>query len=163
LKLLDVGIRSKDAHHEVSLLKKLNIHTHLNIIKYYGDFIHSGFHCIVTEYCDWGDLKVLLKSFKDKTRENFLTANLRLMWSIELLSGLSYMHAQKVAHRDLTPNNIYLFTNKLKNNQISLKIGDFGLGKEKFKSYLKSFVGTFCYQSPEIIRNECYSFKTDVW
>ena len=73
------------------------------------------------------------------------------------------MHAQKVAHRDLTPNNIYLFTNKLKNNQISLKIGDFGLGKEKLQSDLKSFVGTFCYQSPEIIRNECYSFKTDVW
>jgi len=167
LKLLDIGLRAKCANHEVSLLKKLNNYDHINILKYYEDFVHSGFHCIVTEYCEAGDLKMLLKSFKSKNeherRDTFLNANLRLDWSKELFDGLAYIHAEKVAHRDLSPSNVYLFRNKSKNNQLSIKIGDFGCSKEKFQSDLKSYVGTLHYQSPEIIRNECYSFKTDVW
>jgi len=110
-----------------------------------------------------GDLEKLINSFRNGTRENFLNANLRLEWSIELFDALAFIHSKQIVHRDLTPSNVYLFTNKSKNNQMSIKIGDFGLSKEKFLSDLKSYVGTIYYQSPEIINNEPYSFKTDVW
>ena len=111
-----------------------------------------------------GDLEQQLKSFKKEPKSNFLNANLRLEWSIELFDGLSYIHSKQIVHRDLAPSNIYLFKNANKSNQKSLKIGDFGLSKEKLtKSYFKSDVGTLYYQSPQIIRNEPYSFKTDVW
>jgi hypothetical protein len=47
-------------------------------------------------------------------------------------------------------------------DQISLKIGDFNLGKQ-MQSTANSWVMTLGYQSPEIINSEPHSFKTDVW
>ena len=166
LKLLDIGSSARFGDEEVSLMKKLSNHNHSNILKYFEDFVYSGFHCIVTEYCEEGDLKQLLKSFKNKNeneRRVSLNANKRLEWSRELFDGLSFIHGEKVVHLDLKPPNVYLFKNKFKNNQLSIKIGDFGCSKEKLQSDLKSFVGTLYYQSPQIVRNESYSFKTDVW
>lgn len=104
-----------------------------------------------------------MSSFERDLTKNFLNANLRLEWSIELFDALSFIHEKNVAHRDLKPKNIFLIRNSFKQNQISLKIGDFGLSKEKTNSNFKSQVGTFHYQSPEIMRNQPYSFETDVW
>ncbi len=58
-------------------------------------------------------------------------------------------------------SNIFLFSKK-QNNQISIKLGDLGHSKE-IEDYLKSFVGTRFYQSPELVTNEAYTAKTDVW
>ena len=139
----------------------------MHILKYYEDFMYSGLHCIVTEYCDAGDLGIFLESFKNKSKkeyqENLLNANMRFKWSKELFEGLAYLHSENVTHRDLTPSNVYLFWNKLKNNQLSIKIGDLGCGIRRIASDFKGNVGTLYYQSPEILRNEAYSFKTDVW
>jgi NIMA (never in mitosis gene a)-related kinase len=54
-----------------------------------------------------------------------------------------------------------LFFNKQK-SQISIKIGDFG-NSRKIKNYLKSLTGTPLYQSPEMVSNQAYNEKTDVW
>ena len=104
-------------------------------------------------------MEKLLRSFKKGEKQNFLDDETRLRWSIELFNGLSYMHTKRIGHRDLTPANVYLLN---KNEQMSLKIGDFGLSKE-ITSYFKSFVGSVYYQSPEIVNSDLYSFRTDVW
>jgi serine/threonine protein kinase len=88
---------------------------------------------------------------------------LRYEWSIELFDALAFMHEKSVSHRDLKPCNIYLFKNKRKNDQISLKLGDFGQSKVKSHSDMKTHVGTYYYQSPEIMNHKRYSNKTDVW
>ena len=111
----------------------------------------------------FGDLQVLLNKFERNPSENFLNANTRLEWSIELFDALAFMHERTVAHCDLKPKNVFLFTNKRKENQISLKIGDFGMSKEKSMSDLKMYVGTWHYQSPEVMRMQPFSFETDVW
>ena len=54
-----------------------------------------------------------------------------------------------------------MFFNQQK-NQISIKIGDLGHSKQ-IEDYLKSFLGTKFYQSPELVTNEAYTAKTDVW
>ena len=54
-----------------------------------------------------------------------------------------------------------MFFNKHK-NEISIKIGDLGNSKE-VKNYLKSWVGTPFFQSPELVTNQVYNEKTDVW
>jgi len=69
------------------------------------------------------------------------------------------MHEKRIIHRDLKPANILIFSDGI------FKLGDLGLGRymsdETFKAF--SQVGTPLYMSPEVIRNEGYDFKTDVW
>ena len=46
-----------------------------------------------------------------------------------------------------------------------IKLGDFGISKilNHTQDLLISFVGTWYYISPEIVKGNHYSFKTDVW
>ena len=104
-----------------------------------------------------------LKKIRIKPESNFLNANLRYEWSIELFDALSFMHSKGVYHRDLKPCNVYLFKNGKKNDRISLKVGDFGQSKVKSHSDMKTHVGTYYYQSPEIMNDKRYSNKIDVW
>ena len=104
-----------------------------------------------------------LTKIKKKPESNFLNANLRYEWSIELFDALTFMHGKDVSHRDLKPCNVYLFKNRRKYDRISLKLGDFGQSKVKFHSDMKSHVGTYYYQSPEIMKYAPFSNKTDVW
>ena len=111
----------------------------------------------------YGDLDKNLKKIRNKPESNFLNANLRYEWSIELFDALSFMHSKGVSHRDLKPSHVYLFKNRKKYDRISLKLGDFGQSKVKFHSDMKSHVGTYYYQSPEMMKYAPFSNKTDVW
>jgi serine/threonine protein kinase len=107
-------------------------------------------------------LSDLLKSIKNNVKENFTNDFIKMRWSLELMRGLTFIHSKHVAHRDLKPSNVFLYENESK--KISIKIGDFGLSKDMANvSCLKSFVGTFHYQSPQVIRGEAHTNKTDVW
>jgi len=46
-----------------------------------------------------------------------------------------------------------------------LKLGDFGIAKvfAKTNEIARTMVGTPYYISPEIVENQPYSFKTDIW
>ncbi len=57
-----------------------------------------------------------------------------------------------------------MFYNEQK-KQVSIKIGDLGNSKqtESENEYLRSYVGTKFYQSPEQWYREAYTAKTDVW
>lgn len=48
-----------------------------------------------------------------------------LLWQTfrQILEGLSYLHSQNIAHRDLKPDNIFI------DHHGDVKIGDFGLAK----------------------------------
>lgn len=75
----------------------------------------------------------------------------------QLVNGLSYLHANHVLHRDLKPNNLFLFE-----NASVLKIGDFGSSIHTL-SPRKSFCGSVPYMSPEMISTDSYGFPHDVW
>ena len=57
-----------------------------------------------------------------------------------------------------------MFFNKQK-NEISIKIGDLGdsIQISNIENFLRNFVGTPLYQSPEMMANLAYNYKTDVW
>ena len=78
----------------------------------------------------------------------------------QLLSGIAYLHANWVIHRDLKTSNI-LYTNKGQ-----LKICDFGLARqygEPLKPYTHLVV-TLWYRSPELLLGtKTYSTAVDVW
>ena len=140
------------------MLKQLKNHDH--VLKIEDDFSSKCFYCIVTEFCQYGDLKQLLHEFKMGTKANYLNERLQLTWFLELFDGLSHIHANQIIHRDLTPSNIFLFVKR--ENRISLKIGDFGLSKQIMNSDPNSYCGTLHYLSPVIFYGQDYSYKT-VW
>lgn len=76
--------------------------------------------------------------------------------------GLSYLHSKHILHRDIKCLNM------LVDSRNNLKIGDLGVSKllSSTTAHLSAKaprVGTPLYLAPEIIRNQGYSFKVDVW
>lgn len=62
-----------------------------------------------------------------------------------------------VIHRDLKPENILL-------RDDVLKIADFGFAKHsENNSFLRTIVGTPAYMAPQILNEEKYTYKCDIW
>uniref|UniRef100_A0A3Q3QB99 Protein kinase domain-containing protein n=1 Tax=Monopterus albus TaxID=43700 RepID=A0A3Q3QB99_MONAL len=83
------------------------------------------------------------------------------IWNIfiQMCLALRYLHKEKrIVHRDLSPNNIML------GEKDKVTITDFGLAKQKQdNSKLTSVVGTILYSCPEVVKNEPYGEKADIW
>ncbi len=89
-------------------------------IQFYESFLENDCLCIVTEYCEGGDLDQRLKELKKQ--KQILEEDQVVEWLIEILIAVQYMHKSRILHRDLKARNIFL-----KSNQI--KIGDFGISR----------------------------------
>ena len=79
--------------------------------------------------------------------------------AFQMLSGLNFLHSQRLIHRDVKPSNALLSSSG------RVKLADFGLTRslDSGHSLAESFVGTFLYMSPERLAGEPYSFLSDVW
>lgn len=142
-----------DAMREAKLLSTLN---HPNIVKFFDSFIDGESFCIVTEYCEGGDLDDKIKAWK-KAGKSF-DESLILAWFIQLVLAVKFMHEKKILHRDLKTRNIFL-----KNNFI--KLGDLGISRILMgtSDIATTFTGTPYYMSPEVLKHEGYKYKSDIW
>ena len=71
-----------------------------------------------------------------------------------------FIASHNIIHRDLKPENLFV------NNQLKIKIGDFGISKqlESPLEYTQSKnIGTFLYMAPEMILENEYNYKVDIW
>ena len=82
-----------------------------------------------------------------------------LNWFTQISLALKHVHDRKILHRDLKSQNIFITKNGM------IKLGDFGIARvlSDTRSKAKTVVGTPYYLSPEIIKSEPYSFKSDIW
>ena len=80
----------------------------------------------------------------------------------QILSGVTYLHANCVAHRDLKPEN-FLFSVKGALEKTSLKLIDFGFAT-RFEpdKPLTTKAGTAYYLAPQVTAGK-YNEKCDVW
>ncbi|GMH47343.1 hypothetical protein TL16_g00041 [Triparma laevis f. inornata] len=149
---------------EVNILRELR---HPCIVRYYDRIIEkkSTKLYIVMEHCSGGDLASLLRRHrKDKTwvEEQFI-------WKVlgQVVSALKECHRHKengiskpILHRDLKPANILLDKN------MNAKLCDFGLATELAGSHKLAQtigVGTPYYMSPELVNNQRYDERSDIW
>ncbi|KAA0702651.1 Serine/threonine-protein kinase [Triplophysa tibetana] len=153
-------MRSRDSSVE-KIVSELTISkeqmSHPNIVKYVKTFLESDKLYIVMELIVGAPLAEHFNSLREKQQ----TFTEERVWNIfiQICLALRYLHKEKrIVHRDLTPNNIML------GERDKVTITDFGLAKQKQEnSKLTSVVGTILYCCPEIVKNEPYGEKADVW
>ncbi|NWZ64412.1 NEK11 kinase, partial [Acrocephalus arundinaceus] len=141
------------ANLEAQLLSKLD---HPAIVKFYASFVERDSFCIITEYCEGGDLDCKIQEYKDSGK--IFTPSQVIDWFIQLLLGVNYMHERRILHRDLKTKNIFL-------KDSLLKIGDFGVSCLLMGScdLATTFTGTLYYMSPEVLKHQGYNTKSDIW
>ena len=140
---------------EVRILASVN---HPNVIGYKEAFWDEKDNSlnIVMEYADDGDLQTKInKMRKERTR---FEENLIWSYSIQMIEGLKALHDKNIMHRDLKSANIFLVKDKYQ-----CKIGDMNVSKVIKEKELLTQTGTPYYASPEVWRDEPYSYKSDLW
>jgi len=99
---------------------------------------------VVIEFMDRGSLRELIQKNKEEYEQQ--DEQVLAMIAIQVLSGLSYLHTvARRAHLDIKPENILI------NKKGETKLTDFGIAREFNNSheFMKTFIGTFAYMSPE--------------
>ncbi|RYG43338.1 hypothetical protein EON68_00565, partial [archaeon] len=130
---------------------------HPNIVAYKDSFFADGRDnlCIVMTYCDGGDLAGRLAAAKAQLfKEDQI-----MHWFVQVALAIHYMHENKVLHRDIKTQNIFLLGNG------RLVLGDLGISKvlDGTMQFAKTQIGTPYYMSPELFKNMPYNHKSDVW
>ena len=155
IKIKNIPKKEREATRmEVDLLRRLN---HPNIVRYMDSFLSRNGEslCICMEYCDGGDLASQIKAAK----RNLFSESKILHYFVQMALGLHYMHQNRVLHRDLKTQNVFLLGNG------RLVLGDLGISKvlDGTMDFAQTCIGTPYYMSPEIFKNKPYSYKSDVW
>ncbi|AYU77402.1 protein kinase [Leishmania donovani] len=147
----------KDRQQSLNEARVLSSLRHPNIINYVDSFLarKSDNLCIVMEYAESGDVCTRLK----KNYGVNVPERQVLDWLIQLVLSLDYVHQRKILHRDVKTQNIFLTHENL------IKLGDFGIARTLANTYdqAQTFVGTPYYLSPELILEQPYDHRSDVW
>ncbi|KIW67899.1 hypothetical protein PV04_07114 [Phialophora macrospora] len=153
---------------------------HPNIVSYYGIEVHRDKVYIFMEYCSGGSVAGLLEHgrIEDET--------VIMVYALQMLEGLAYLHSAHIVHRDIKPENVLLDHNGV------IKYVDFGAAKiiarqgqtlmaaepaqarppvepgQLARQPQKTMTGTPMYMSPEVIRGDGpatsrFSGAADIW
>lgn len=139
---------------EVEMLSLLR---HPSIVQFVGA-IWEPEMCIITELCTKGNLESLLHRLQKS--EHIMSVNKILKLFKKLAKGLIWLHAKGIIHRDFKPANILI------DEQGNPKIADFGISHMKGTSAAAGEygqAGSGCYMAPEVLGNETYGTRADVY
>eukprot|EP00936_MAST-01D_sp_MAST-1D-sp1_P001329 g1329.t1 len=170
------GVRSEQAvrsfNAEADILMRLH---HSAVIELFGICVApSGLLLIVTEFCEL-DLTTLIA--RGRQQQRYLGMYDAILWrdlANQMCSGMRYLHAQNIMHRDLKPDNIVLVPlapGPGGAQRYQAKICDFGISKHvkdtQCNVHHTRAVGTPVYMAPEVMlgarREALYSLKSDVY
>ena len=145
---------------EIQNMRQL-IHPHL--VRFRESFRTENHLCIIMDLCDDGDLSQRIFARRD-AGDPFPETTV-IMWFLQLLSGVDYLHTNKMMHRDIKPANVFMHQNMI-------KLGDLGLSKQVFTGVSKAGIHTQCgsplYLAPEVHMGSengacVYTSSVDIW
>ncbi len=139
---------------EISILKN---HAHRNIVRLYDIERNDKHIYIILEYCRGGDLQRFIKHqpgarLGEGTAQHFMR---------HLAAGLKFLNDRNLVHRDIKPQNLLLTENS---PRAVLKIADFGFARHlEGTSMAETLCGSPLYMAPEILSQNQYNAKADLW
>lgn len=141
---------------EIELYRKLN---HENIVKYIGSEIVNNQFCIYLEYMSGGSILQTYSVHPNK----FLPEAMIRDFTKQILTGLIYLHENKVVHCDLKGANVLVDD---KTQQV--KLTDFGCAKIFENSLSQTDIngvirGSLAWMAPEVLMNKGIRRKADIW
>ncbi|TGJ80492.1 hypothetical protein E0Z10_g8270 [Xylaria hypoxylon] len=146
-------------------MRVLEVLDHPNVVSYYGIEVHRDRVYIFMEFCSGGSLAGLLEHGRIEDEQ------VVMVYALQLLEGLAYLHESHIAHRDIKPENILL------DHHGVIKYVDFGAAKviaRQGRTLVqgvapseanKSMTGTPMYMSPEVITGDKpgHDGAVDIW
>jgi len=159
-KIKDVDLtKSNNLIGEVDICKDLD---HPNIIRFYTAFLDKERKSayIVLELVEGINLAEYIINLKEKNTFAKEKDILRIV--LDIICGMKYLHKEKkILYRDVNPHNILI------DNNFNVKLCDFGLAMKQGSKFDHSnstgFVGSILYSSPESVKNQDYTDKSDIW
>jgi tRNA A-37 threonylcarbamoyl transferase component Bud32 len=137
-----MSIRKRVLEHiqkEANLLKKLS---HPNIVKLHDFFVDDQRAYLVLEKITGDTLKSLVET------KGVLTEEQVVLLGLQMCEILGYLHANKLVHRDISPDNLILGHGDI------LKLIDFNVAFQLEGEKTRSVVGKHAYIPPEQFRGK---------
>ncbi|XP_011179528.1 serine/threonine-protein kinase 10 isoform X2 [Zeugodacus cucurbitae] len=141
---------------EIDILSEIK---HPNIVELYEAFSIEDKLWMLIEYCDGGALDSIMVELEKPLTEPQIAYVCRHM-----TEGLTFLHKNKVIHRDLKAGNVLLTM------EGGVKLADFGVSAKNKHTLQKhdTFIGTPYWMAPELVlcetfRDNPYDLKVDIW
>ncbi|ORZ13257.1 kinase-like domain-containing protein [Absidia repens] len=156
LKMIDLDMFERNQIDELRRETALMaLSKHPNVLRVYGSFVNGSKLYIITPYLSFGScLDIMKTKFKDGFEEITIATILK-----QALEGLVYLHKNGHIHRDVKAGNL------LMDDQGTVLLADFGVSSSLAEKgdVRKTFVGTPCWMAPEVMEQDGYDFKADIW
>ena len=130
-----------------------------NSVKIYDFFDKEKEFEIIMELCDKNLFDILLERKKGFNAEEIKDILLQLN------NAFNLMKKNNIMHRDIKTNNILVKYLNEEKTKYKVLLCDYGISKQialMTRKYM-SHVGTHCYTAPEILNDEVYNYKCDLW
>ncbi|XP_032307213.1 serine/threonine-protein kinase 10 isoform X1 [Drosophila ananassae] len=141
---------------EIDILSEIK---HPNVVELYEAFSLDDKLWMLIEYCDGGALDSIMVELEKPLTEPQIAYVCKHM-----TEGLTFLHRNKVIHRDLKAGNVLLTM------EGGVKLADFGVSAKNKHTMQKhdTFIGTPYWMAPELVlcetfRDNPYDHKVDVW
>ncbi|XP_037032839.1 serine/threonine-protein kinase 10 isoform X2 [Bradysia coprophila] len=141
---------------EIDILSEIR---HPNIVELYEAFSLDDKLWMLIEYCDGGALDSIMVELEKPLTEPQIAYVCKHM-----TEGLSFLHKNKIIHRDLKAGNVLLTM------EGGVKLADFGVSAKNKHTLQKhdTFIGTPYWMAPELVlcetfRDNPYDYKVDIW
>lgn len=172
------------------VLKEVRIHKAASqgcpYIVGFVDFQESKrYYYIIQELLDGGEI------FNEIVRLTYFSEDLTRHVIKQVALAVRHLHSMGIVHRDIKPENLlfksieYIPSKERKLRKSDdpatkadegvfiptiggggvgiVKLADFGLSKQIFQTNTKTPCGTIGYTAPEVVKDERYSMKVDMW